>query len=57
MNESELDEVYTRLCRGLGEAGAEQMVSVLSRFALLAMLALDDPIKINRLIQRALVDS
>jgi hypothetical protein len=53
MTEQELDRVYTQLCHILGQAGEEQTSQVLSRFALLAMLEINDADKIEQLITRA----
>ena len=53
MNEQELDRVYTQLCHILGQAGEGQTSQVLSRFALLAMLEINDAGKIEKLITRA----
>lgn len=54
MNELELDQVYTDLCRELSAAGEEQAAHALSRFALLAMLEISDPGKIRSMIRRAM---
>lgn len=53
MNELELDQIYTDLCRALSAAGEEQATQALSRFALLAMLEISDPEKIRSMIRRA----
>ena len=54
MTDSELDRVYTALCEALSCAGEAQALPLLSRFALLAMLEIDDPAAIEALIGRAL---
>jgi hypothetical protein len=53
MSESELDQVYTDFCHALGRAGESEAQRALARFALLAMLAIDDPEKIRLLSERA----
>ncbi len=53
MTDQELDEVYTALCRALGELGHEQALMLLSRFALLAMLEIDSPDRLHELIGQA----
>ncbi len=53
MTEMELDGVYTTLCRAMGEAEDSQIVRFLGRFALLAMLEIDDPQRLRELIERA----
>ena len=53
MTESELDQVYTDFCHALGGAGEGEATQALCRFALLAMLAIDDPEKIRQLSERA----
>lgn len=55
MNELDLDHVYTQLCRTLSEQGEANTAQVLSRFALLAMLEINDVAKIEKLIARAAV--
>lgn len=53
MNDLELDAVYTELCRVLGEAGEQKALTLLGRFALLAMLEIDDVDRLKALIARA----
>jgi len=53
MSESELDQVYTDFCHALGGVGESEATRALCRFALLAMLAIDDPEKIRQLSERA----
>lgn len=53
MSDQELDAVYTELCHTLGEAGEDAALKVLSRFALLAMLEIDDAGRLKALIARA----
>lgn len=53
MNDQELDRVYTLLCQTLSAEGQENTAQVLSRFALLAMLEINDAGKIEKLISRA----
>lgn len=53
MSESELDQLYTDFCHALGSAGESEATRALCRFALLAMLAIDDPKKTRQLIERA----
>lgn len=56
MNDLDLDRVYTQLCHTLGKLGEAQTSQVLSRFALLAMLEINDAGKIEMLIARAAQD-
>ena len=53
MTESQLDQAYTDFCHALGAAGESEATRALCRFALLAMLAMDDPEKIRQLADRA----
>lgn len=53
MTEADLDRVYTNLCHMLGKHGEAACNQILSRFALLAMLEIDDADKIDALIERA----
>lgn len=53
MNDQELDRVYTLLCQTLSAEGQEKTAQVLSRFALLAMLEINDAGKLEKLIARA----
>ena len=52
MTESELDGVYTALCRAMGDADDTQIAHFLGRFALLAMLENNDPQRLHQLIER-----
>ena len=54
MTDSELDRAYTALCEALSAAGEARALPLLSRFALLAMLEIDDPAATEALIGRAL---
>ena len=54
MTDGELDRVYTALCEALSSAGEAQALPLLSRFALLAMLDIDDAGAIEAMIGRAL---
>ncbi|MEV7013955.1 DUF2783 domain-containing protein [Streptosporangium sp. NPDC051022] len=53
----ELDEVYTRLCYGLSEAGEERTPAVLARLALLLMHEVGDAAVVSRAIDEALAPS
>jgi hypothetical protein len=53
LTEAELDSAYTRLCRVLTAQGEAQAPLLLARFALLAMLHIDDARAIERLIDEA----
>ena len=53
MTDSELDRVYTALCEALSAAGESRALPLLSRFARLAMLEIDDPARLEALIGRA----
>lgn len=53
MNDSELDAVYTRLCKTMTELGVDQSPLFLARFALLAIVELGDPALALRLVDDA----
>ncbi len=53
MQDSELDAVYTRLCKTMTEVGADRSPLFLARFAMLAIVELDDPALAMRLIDAA----
>lgn len=53
MNDRELDAVYTRLCRTMTELGDDRSPLFLARFALLAIVELDDPALAMRLVDAA----
>ena len=53
MTDGELDDVYTALCEALGNAGPTRAEQLLARFALLAMVEIDDPVRLRALIERA----
>ncbi|MET0857820.1 MAG: hypothetical protein ABWY27_13780 [Telluria sp.] len=50
MNDSDLDAVYTRLCKTMTELGADRAPLFLARFALLAIVELRDPALAMRLL-------
>lgn len=54
MSEQELDEVYTRLCHGLTEAGEAHTPAILARLVLLLMKRVDDAAAIHEAIGQAL---
>ncbi len=54
MSDQELDDVYTRLCYALTEAGEAQTPAVLARLTLLLMKQVDDAAAIHRAIDSAL---
>ena len=53
MTESELDDAYTRLCKTMTEIGEAGSSLFLARFALLAIMQIDDPGGVERLIAEA----
>jgi len=53
MNDSELDAIYTRLCKTMTDLGADKMPLFLARFALLAIEQIDDPETCNRIVHDA----
>jgi hypothetical protein len=53
MTESELDDVYTRLCKTMTEIGEAGSALFLARFALLAIMKIDDPAGVEHLIAEA----
>jgi hypothetical protein len=56
MTDAELDQTYTALCEALSAAGPTQGLQMLSRFALLSIVEIDDPARIAQLIARAGAD-
>ena len=53
MTDAELDDAYTALCEALGAAGPARAQQLLARFALLAMVEIDDAARLRELIERA----
>lgn len=53
MNDSELDAVYTRLCKTMTQLGADTSPLFLARFALLAIGHIGDPDTVARLVDDA----
>jgi len=53
MTDGDLDQAYTALCEALSAAGEARALPLLSRVALLALLEIDDPATVERLIARA----
>ena len=53
MNESELDSVYTLLCKTMTELGEPRSPLFLARFALLAIDRIGDPELVQQLIADA----
>ena len=53
MKDTELDAVYTRLCRTMTELGQDNAPLYLARFALLAIQRIDDPDAALRLVREA----
>lgn len=53
MTNDELDSVYGELCRALTRCGAERAELLLARFALLAMVAIDDVERIREILAGA----
>lgn len=53
MNDSELDAVYTRLCKTMTQLGADKSPLFLARFALLAIGQIGDPDTVARLVDDA----
>jgi hypothetical protein len=53
MSESELDSLYTQLCRTMTDLGEARSPLFLARFALLALHAIDDTATVQRLIADA----
>jgi hypothetical protein len=53
VSESELDSIYTRLCKTMTELGEAESSLFLARFALLAVIKIDDAAAVERLIADA----
>jgi hypothetical protein len=53
MTDSDLDNVYTRLCKAMTQAGEANAPLFLARFALLAIDTIDDPAVALNLIDDA----
>jgi hypothetical protein len=56
MTDGELDGIYTELCAAMTRLGEQAAPLFLGRFALLAIVALDEPDVIRRLIAEAAED-
>ncbi|MDW5441904.1 DUF2783 domain-containing protein [Polaromonas sp. SM01] len=56
MSDQEFDDVYTRLCYALTDAGEAQTPSVLARLTLLLMKQVDDATLIHQAIGAALLE-
>lgn len=56
MSDQEFDEVYTRLCYALTDAGEAQTPAVLARLVLLLMKQVDNASAINQALDFALED-
>lgn len=56
MNDSELDAVYTKLCRTMTELGMDKASLFLARFALLAIERINDPAASMSLVDSAAAD-
>ncbi|WP_166454469.1 hypothetical protein [Lacisediminimonas profundi] len=56
MTDLDLDRAYTDLCHALSKIGEKDALTALGRFALLAMLEIDDPDKIAAMITKAVGD-
>ena len=56
MTDTELDAVYTRLCKTMTELSEPQAPLFLARFALLAIERIGDPAAAQRLIDAAAED-
>ncbi len=57
MTDAELDHAYTTLCEAMSSVGEQAALQLLSRFALLAILEIDDASRIDALIARAVAAS
>ncbi|MDX2203206.1 MAG: hypothetical protein NW223_10690 [Hyphomicrobiaceae bacterium] len=53
MTDAELDSAYAELCRTMTHLGERRTELYLARFAVLAMLEIDDAAKISRLVAAA----
>lgn len=53
MTDSDLDGVYTQLCKTMTNIGEADAALFLARFALLAITAVDDPVAARKLIAEA----
>ena len=56
MNNADLDDAYTQLCRTMTALGQAQAPLYLARFALLAMTQIADRATIERMIEDAAAD-
>lgn len=56
MNAADLDTVYTSLCRAMTAVGEAQAPILLARFALLAIVEIADPDRLEQLIAAAAQD-
>ncbi|MGV3653439.1 MAG: hypothetical protein ACO1N5_14420 [Noviherbaspirillum sp.] len=53
MTDTELDQVYTQLCKTMTDIGEARSSLFLARFALLAIARIDDAPEAQRLIREA----
>lgn len=53
MTDEELDALYGDLCRAMTQAGESRAPGLLARFALLAIGAIDDPVRVRALLAAA----
>jgi hypothetical protein len=53
MTDAELDELYSQLCRTMTEVGETHSALFLARFALLAMVRIDNAACVQQLIAEA----
>jgi hypothetical protein len=56
MNDAELDQLYTHLCRTMTDVGQSNSALFLARFALLAMARIGDPVIVRELVVAAAED-
>jgi hypothetical protein len=56
MTDIELDQAYTDFCRAIGNLSGAALELALGRFALLAILEIDDPSTVARLATQAAGD-
>ncbi len=53
MTDADLDRAYTTLCEAMSSVGEKAALQLLSNFALLAILEIDDASRIDTLVERA----
>ena len=57
MTDAELDGAYTALCEAMSAVGEDDALPLLGRFALLAMLEINDAARIDAIVAKAVASA